>query len=80
MSAGVCAGALVAIGARPDEAQDALHDAFEKAPARNEHFSRPGGLAVRRRVAALATTSRSRGDLQPSPRVFVVANADGSKF
>ena len=70
MSAGVCAGALVAIGARPDEAQDALHDAFEKAPARNEHFSRPGGLAVRRRVAALATTSRSRGDLQPSPRVL----------
>jgi len=43
MSAGVCAGALVAIGARPDEAQDALHDAFEKALARNEHFSLPEG-------------------------------------
>jgi DNA-directed RNA polymerase specialized sigma24 family protein len=43
MSAGVCAGALVAIGARPDEAQYALHDAFEKALARNEQVGRPEG-------------------------------------
>jgi hypothetical protein len=27
--------------ARPDEAPDALHVAFEKALARNEHFTQP---------------------------------------
>jgi RNA polymerase sigma factor (sigma-70 family) len=35
--------ALVAIGARPDEAEDALHDAFEKSLARDEHVLRPEG-------------------------------------
>lgn len=35
--------ALVAIGARPDEAEDALHDAFEEALTRHEHIARPEG-------------------------------------
>ena len=35
--------ALVAIGARPDEAEDALHDAFERALVRHEHVTRPAG-------------------------------------
>ncbi|MDP9251946.1 MAG: sigma-70 family RNA polymerase sigma factor [Chloroflexota bacterium] len=35
--------ALVAIGARPDEAEDALHDAFEQALSRREHVIRPEG-------------------------------------
>jgi RNA polymerase sigma factor (sigma-70 family) len=35
--------ALVAIGARPDEAEDALHDAFERALARQEQIARPEG-------------------------------------
>jgi RNA polymerase sigma factor (sigma-70 family) len=44
--------ALVAIGARPDEAEDALHDAFEQALSRHEHVIRPEGwlfvVALRR--------------------------------
>lgn len=35
--------ALVAIGARPDEAEDALHDAFERALVRDEQILRPDG-------------------------------------
>jgi len=35
--------ALVAIGARPDEAEDALHDAFEQALSRREQVVRPEG-------------------------------------
>ena len=35
--------ALVAIGAHPDEAEDALHDAFEQALARHEHVARAEG-------------------------------------
>jgi RNA polymerase sigma-70 factor (ECF subfamily) len=35
--------ALVAIGARADEAEDALHDAFELALGRHEHIARPEG-------------------------------------
>jgi len=35
--------ALVAIGARPDEAEDALHDAFERGLARHEQVTRPEG-------------------------------------
>jgi RNA polymerase sigma factor (sigma-70 family) len=33
--------ALVAIGARPDEAEDALHDAFERALAKRDDVQRP---------------------------------------
>ncbi len=83
MSAGVCAGALVAIGARPDEAQDALHDAFEKALARNEHFSLPEGwlfvvasrLWRQHRVPAVILSPPSL-----LAKSVVVADADGSKF
>jgi RNA polymerase sigma-70 factor (ECF subfamily) len=35
--------ALVAIGARADEAEDALHDAFELALGRHEQITRPEG-------------------------------------
>jgi RNA polymerase sigma-70 factor (ECF subfamily) len=35
--------ALVAIGARADEAEDALHDAFERGLARGDELSRPDG-------------------------------------
>jgi len=35
--------ALVAIGARPDEAEDALHDAFEQALGRYDAITRPEG-------------------------------------
>ena len=35
--------ALVAAGARPDEAEDALHDAFEKALTRQDEIVRPVG-------------------------------------
>src|SRR5207247_6308040 len=35
--------ALVAAGARPDEAEDALHDAFEKALTRQDEIVRPEG-------------------------------------
>ena len=35
--------ALVAAGARPDEAEDALHDAFERALTRQDEIVRPGG-------------------------------------
>src|SRR5688572_3599206 len=59
--------ALVAIGAHPDEAEDALHDAFEQALARHEHVVRPEGwlfvVAARRwrqhriRVAIFAPLS-----------------------
>ena len=35
--------ALVAAGARPDEAEDALHDAFEKALTRKDEIVRPEG-------------------------------------
>jgi RNA polymerase sigma-70 factor (ECF subfamily) len=35
--------ALVAIGARPDEAEDALHDAFEQALAKSDRLTRPDG-------------------------------------
>src|SRR2546430_7210050 len=35
--------ALVAAGARPDEAEDALHDAFEKALTRRDEIVRPEG-------------------------------------
>src|SRR5258705_11589619 len=35
--------ALVAIGARPDEAEDALHDAFERALSRHDEIVRPEG-------------------------------------
>lgn len=35
--------ALVAIGARPDEAEDALHDAFERALAGLDRIERPEG-------------------------------------
>src|SRR5436190_10307448 len=35
--------ALVAAGPRPDEAEDALHDAFEKALTRQDEIVRPEG-------------------------------------
>lgn len=44
--------ALVAMGARVDEAEDALHDAFERGLARDDKLGRPDGwlfvVAVRR--------------------------------
>lgn len=44
--------ALVAVGARPDEAEDALHDAFEAALSRSYEIERPDAwlfvVAVRR--------------------------------
>src|SRR5688500_17159009 len=35
--------ALVAMGARADEAEDALHDAFERGLSRNDEVERPDG-------------------------------------
>src|SRR5919106_3616725 len=35
--------ALVAIGARADEAEDALHDAFERGLTRDDELDRPDG-------------------------------------
>src|SRR5688500_16939148 len=35
--------ALVAMGARADEAEDALHDAFERGLSRNDELGRPDG-------------------------------------
>jgi RNA polymerase sigma factor (sigma-70 family) len=35
--------ALVAMGARADEAEDALHDAFERGLSRNDQLGRPDG-------------------------------------
>src|SRR5436189_6424403 len=47
--------ALVAVGARPDEAEDALHDAFEKALTRQDEIVRPEGwlfvVGLRRRLS-----------------------------
>jgi len=81
-------GRPVAIGARPigalpDEAQDALRDAFAKALARNEHFSRPEGWLFVVASRLWRQTSRCRGDRQPlSPlaKSVLVGDAGGSKF
>ena len=75
--------ALVAIGARPDEAQDALHDAFEKALTRNQHFSRPEGWLF---VVASRLWRQHRvraaifSPLSLLAKSVVVADAEGSEL
>ena len=79
MSAGVCAGALVAIGARPDEAQDALHEEVNRRPPETSTSAGPG--------AGCSSSRRGSGDNIAFPRrssalakSVVVAGANGSKF
>jgi RNA polymerase sigma-70 factor (ECF subfamily) len=65
--------ALVAIGARPDEAEDALHDAFEQALRCRDPITRPEGwlfvVALRRwrRHRIRAAIFRPLSLLAPAP-------------
>src|SRR5438105_13116607 len=55
--------ALVAAGARPDEAEDALHDAFEKALTRQDEIVRPEGWLFVVRSEEHTSELQSRVDL-----------------
>jgi hypothetical protein len=69
---------LVALGARPDEAEDALHDAFVRG-LEGAHVSRAAGWLFVVSPAPLASSPVPRADLQPAPGGHALCTRDRAR-